>query len=143
IGRRLDDPDLQVIGLSIEGLALMAGGRLPEATERLNAAHAAIVEGRFTQPFAAAEAHTMIVDAYERVRLYDQMEAWCNYAREFCTRWRLRSPLAICQTQHAGALMARGRWAEAEAELASAAGELSTTRPGLLGRAFVRLGELR
>jgi len=143
IGRRLDDPDLQVLGLSIEGLTLLAGGRLPEGTERLTAAHDAIANGRFTQPFAAANAYAMIIDAYERIRDYDRMEAWCGCSRAFCLRWNLRSPLAICQTQHAGALTVRGRWNEAEAELAAAADELSTTRPGLLGRAFVRLGELR
>jgi LuxR family transcriptional regulator, maltose regulon positive regulatory protein len=143
IGRRLDDPDLQVLGLSIEGLTLMAGGRLTEGAERLTAAHDAIASGRFTQHFAAAQAYAFIVDAYERVRDYDRMEAWCACSRAFCTHWNLRYPLAISQTQHAGALLARGRWDEAEAELAAAADELSTTRPGLLGRAFVRLGELR
>jgi LuxR family maltose regulon positive regulatory protein len=143
IGRRLDDPDLQVLGLSIEGLTLMAGGRLTEGAERLTAAHDAIANGRFTQHFAAASAYAMIIDAYERVRDYDRMEAWCACSRAFCLRWNLRYPLAICQTQHASALMVRGRWDEAEAELAAAADELATTRPGLLGRAFVRLGELR
>jgi DNA-binding CsgD family transcriptional regulator/tetratricopeptide (TPR) repeat protein len=143
IGRRLDDPDLQVIGHAIEALTLMAGGRLQEGAERADEAHAAIAGGRFTQHFAAAAAYIMIVDGYERVRAYDQMDAWCAHARTFCAHWRLRYPLAICQTQHAGVLMARGRWPEAEAELAAAADDLSTTRPGLLGRAFVRLGELR
>jgi LuxR family transcriptional regulator, maltose regulon positive regulatory protein len=143
IGRRLGELDLQVVGLSIEGLTLMAGGRLQEGAERLVSSHEAIADGRFTHHFAAATAYSMIVDAYERVRQYDEMEAWCARSQEFCTRWDLKYPLAICRTQHAGALMARGRWAEAEAELALAADELSTARPGLLGRAFVRLGELR
>ena len=143
IGRRLDDPDLQLLGLAIEGLALMAGGRLVEGTERLGAAHDAIEHGRYTQHFAAASAYALMIDAYERVRDYDRMEAWCAQARDYFERWNLRYPLAICKTQHAGALMVRGRWDEAEAELAAAADELSTTRPGLLGRAFVRLGELR
>jgi DNA-binding CsgD family transcriptional regulator/tetratricopeptide (TPR) repeat protein len=143
IGRRIDDLDLQVVGLSIEGLTLMAGGRLKEGAERLTASHEAIADGRFKHHFAAATAYAMIVDAYERVRQYDEMEAWCARAQEFCVKWNLRYPLAICRTQHAGALMARGSWPEAEAELALAADELSTARPGLLGRAFVRLGELR
>src|SRR5262245_4444438 len=68
IGRRLKDPDLQMLGLSIEGLTLMAGGRLTEGSERLTAAHDAIANGRFTQPFGAAGAYAMIIDAYERVR---------------------------------------------------------------------------
>jgi LuxR family maltose regulon positive regulatory protein len=143
IGKRTEDLDLQVLGLAIEGLALMAGGRLKEGAERVAQADEAITGGRYTQVHAAATAYSMIVDAYERVRDYEHGEAWCARFKEYCTRWNLRYPLAICQTQHAGVLMARGQWADAEAELAEAANELSTTRPGLLGRAFARLGELR
>src|SRR5262249_18779553 len=143
IGRRLEDPDLQLLGFAIEGLTLMAGGRLAEGSARLTASHEMIASGRFTQHFAAANAYALLIDAYERVRDYDRMQVWCEVSRAFCTRWQLRLSLAICQTQHAGALMVRGRWDEAEAELASVADDLSTTCLGLLGRAFVRLGELR
>jgi LuxR family maltose regulon positive regulatory protein len=143
IGKRTDDPDLQMLGLAIEGLALMAGGRLKEATERITQADEAITAGRYTHVFAVAMAYSMIVDAYERIRDYEHGDAWCARFSDYCIRWNLRYPLAICKTQKAGVLMARGQWAEAEAELAEAADELSTTRPGLLGRAFVRLGELR
>ncbi len=143
IGKRTGDLDLQLLGLAVESLALHAGGRLKEATERITQADAAISAGRYANVFAVVMAFGWIIDGYERVRDYANGEAWCARFREYCVKWNLRYPLAICKTQHAGVLMARGKWAEVEAELAEAAEELSTTRPGLLGRAFVRLGELR
>lgn len=63
--------------------------------------------------------------------------------KRFCTTWGLRPLLAVCRTQYASMCVWRGDWAEAEKELVTAVGELSSCRPAMSGEGQARLGELR
>jgi ATP/maltotriose-dependent transcriptional regulator MalT len=81
--------------------------------------------------------------ACERVRDYERAAQWCNRVKEFAKRWRNVPLSGVCRSQYAGVLIWRGNWAEAEAELAEAAGDLGTTKPAMVGQALARLGELR
>jgi ATP/maltotriose-dependent transcriptional regulator MalT len=76
------------------------------------------------------------------VRDFDRAAQWSERVQDFCRRFGLRYLLAVCRTQYATVLTARGDWAGAEAELLGASEQLAQ-RPGQAVDAVVRLGELR
>ncbi|PZG37394.1 hypothetical protein C1I98_25525, partial [Spongiactinospora gelatinilytica] len=70
-------------------------------------------------------------------------EEWSGRVMAFCRRLDLGRPFARCRTHYGTALLWRGRWAEAEAELTGAARALSGLRPQYAAEAVAQLGELR
>lgn len=142
LGRTLGSTDLEMLGLALEGLALVSEGQVAEGMRRLDEASAAALAGELdlvAVPFATC----YLIYACERVRDFDRAAQWCDRVKEFCKQWRVRGLFAICRTHYASVLIARGVWAEAEEELAAATCELKVTRPALVGEGTVRLAELR
>jgi ATP/maltotriose-dependent transcriptional regulator MalT len=81
--------------------------------------------------------------ACERLRDYDRAGQWCDKAKEFAERYAMRMCFAVCRAHHAGLLMWRGDWDEAEAELTAGIGYLAARRRALAGEGIARLAELR
>jgi LuxR family transcriptional regulator, maltose regulon positive regulatory protein len=143
IGRDLGVLDLEMLGLSIEGLALVLLGEVERGMAQLDEATAAAVVGEFGDPFAMGEACCMLIFACEVVRDHGRASQWCAQLRELANRSMKRSLLAVCCAHYAAVLVSRGEWAEAEVELESSARELADCYPQLYPEALVRLGELR
>jgi ATP/maltotriose-dependent transcriptional regulator MalT len=143
LGREVGDGALEFTGLALEGLALVSAGDVPGGMRRLDEATAAATAGEVKEMHAVGVVCCWQIFACERVRDYDRAAQWCARVQEFTKRWRIRPLSALCRTQYAGVLMWRGAWADAEAELARATGELQQVRPPLAAQALARLGELR
>lgn len=143
IGRSLAILDLEMLGLALEGLALVAQGEVDEGMPRLDEAVAAAVSGEMRDPRAVCLTCCNLIYACEQVRDFDRAAQWCQYTKDFCQHWGIRYFFAICRTHYAGVFVARGAWADAERELSEAVEELRVTRPGQALEGIARLGELR
>lgn len=143
IGRSLGILDLEMLGLALEGLALVAQGEVDDGMQRLDEATRAAVSGEMRDPRAICLTCCNLIYACEQVRDFDRAAQWCKYAKEFCQHWGIRYFFALCRAQYAAVFVARGAWAEAEVELTEAVDELRVTRPGQALEGIARLGELR
>ncbi|AMW05912.1 helix-turn-helix transcriptional regulator [Gemmatimonas phototrophica] len=143
LGRRHGDVDLEYTALSLEGLALVAAGRVALGMQLLDEATAAVVSGDFDDRSQAGVTCCHLISACELVRDFERAEQWCHRVREYCRAWDHPPLFAVCRTQYAGVLIASGRWHDAEQEVSSAITELETMRPGWIGLGILQLAELR
>jgi DNA-binding NarL/FixJ family response regulator len=143
VARQTHNIDLEMLGVSVQGLALVASGAISEGMRRLDEVNAAIVAGELKDLVAIALACCYMIAACERVRDYDRAVQWCARLKVFCAKWGLRPLFAVCRTQYASICMWRGTWIEAEQELIAAGDELAASRPAMTPDAIVRLAELR
>lgn len=134
--------DLEMMGLALEGLALVGHGEVSDGMRRLDEATAAVVAGEIRNFQAVASIPCIMVFACERVRDIDRASQWCENFMEFCSRNGLRAHLAFCRGHYASVLTARGRWDEAEDQLAQALEGLRCRVAWSL-TVLERLGELR
>jgi len=84
-----------------------------------------------------------LIDACERIRDYERATQWCDNVKELCKKWRYKAMFANCRMKHAGLLIWKGEWNEAEEELLSAANELKQFRPVQVNACTVRLADLK
>ena len=143
VGRRFGVPELEMVGLGLEGVALVSEGDLAAGMQRLDEATAAALSGDAEILVCVAWACCYLIAACEQVRDYDRAGEWCERVSAFCERHAIALPLGVCRANHAGVLTWQGRWTDAEAELELAVEGLAVSRPALVGDALVRLGELR
>src|ERR1041384_7903219 len=143
IARASHSIDLEMLGLSVQGLPLVPSGGVSEGMRRLDEVNAAVVAGELKDLMAIGLSCCYMLAACERVRDYDRALQWCARLKVFCEKWGLRPLFAVCRTQYASICMWRGTWVEAEQELISAGDELAASRPAMTPDATVRLAELR
>lgn len=143
IGRALGDVDLEMVGQALEGLARVNRGDVDDGMQLLDEAAAAATSGEMHDLNAIGLACCRLIFACENVRDYERAGQWADRLSEFCRRWRLQSLHAVCRVSYAGVLLSRGDWPEAESELLRAREFFEVRRPGHLGGATARLGELR
>jgi LuxR family transcriptional regulator, maltose regulon positive regulatory protein len=143
VGRSLGRPDLEAMGLALEGEALVAEGAFAEGLRLLDGAAAmAIASGSDDFACVTTTCCSMLA-ACELAADVERASQWCEVTTEYALRYGMRNIFAICRTSYAGVLISCGRWEEAEAELARAAREYAEIRPGMPSQATVRLAELR
>jgi ATP/maltotriose-dependent transcriptional regulator MalT len=143
LGRSLGVTDLEMIGLGLEGLALVTEGEIDAGMTRLDEATTAAVGGDMSDLIAIGATCCYLIFACERVRDFDRAVQWCEKVKDFCREWRFAPLFAICRTHHASVLLWQGAWDEAEAELEAATRELEASRPGKAADGIVRTAELR
>jgi len=142
LGRRFGVVELEMLGLALEGRALVSLGELDQGMRRLDEATATALGGDAELLSCVAWACCYLVSACEQVRDYDRASQWCRQVGEFCERHEIGFLLGICRAKYAGVLTWQGRWDEAEAEVNLAADGLAS-RPLFVEEALVRLAELR
>jgi LuxR family transcriptional regulator, maltose regulon positive regulatory protein len=143
LGRALADPDIEMTGLGLEGLAAVTAGEISEGMAKLDEATAAAVGGEMSLPAGMGATCCYLIFACERARDFDRAGQWCKRVQELCLQWRWVSLFSTCRTHYASVLLSQGAWKEAEAELEAATRELEATRPGKVTDGIVRLAELR
>lgn len=142
-GRECGDIDLEMQGLSLEGLAYVAEGRVDEGMRLIEEAAAAVLGDEVSGADVAGWICCHLVYACERVSDIRRAEEWCANMRVFCERWDMPGMFGMCLAHHGTVLMHAGRWAEAEAEIAESAQHFAAAAPALGYEAAVRLAELR
>jgi LuxR family transcriptional regulator, maltose regulon positive regulatory protein len=143
LGRKFGIPELEMVGLGLEGRALVSEGNLGDGMRRLDEATAAALAGEAKLLFCVGWACCYLISACEQVRDYDRAGEWCGRVGEFCERHGIGNLLGVCRTHYAAVLIWQGRWEEAESELQSASEWFAASRPPMVGDALVRLAELR
>ncbi len=142
-GRECGDIDLEMQGMSLEGLAYVAEGHVDEGMRLIEVAAAAVLGDEISGADVAGWICCHLVYACERVSDIRRAEEWCANMRVFCERWDMPGMFGMCLAHHGTVLMHAGRWAEAEAEIAEGAQHFAAAAPALGYEAAVRLAELR
>jgi DNA-binding CsgD family transcriptional regulator len=136
-------PDLEALGIAIEGGARVVQGRVEEGLRRLDEAAAASVGEDFELPISPAWALCILIAVCERVGDFDRAAQWCEAMRSIGERRNGRHLIGVCRSAYGQVLACRGEWRAAEAELVAAVDDLEAMRPGMAPDGLARLGELR
>jgi ATP/maltotriose-dependent transcriptional regulator MalT len=142
LGRRFSAPEIEMLGLGLEGRALVSDGHLEEGMRRLDEATTVALRGEARLLYCVAWACCYVISACERVRDYERAIQWCDRVGEFCDQHDIFL-LNTCRAHYASVLSWQGRWDEAESQLTAAVEGLQASRPPMVGDALARLGELR
>jgi DNA-binding CsgD family transcriptional regulator len=140
LGRECGVPDLEAIGLSLEGFALVGQARVRDGVRRLDEA-AAIATGEHLQlPISVGWALCYLIAACEGVGDFPRATQWCRVMRASAERSGARHSRGVCRSSYGAVLACGGDFDAAET---GALGDLEAARPGMVGGGIVRLGELR
>jgi DNA-binding CsgD family transcriptional regulator/predicted negative regulator of RcsB-dependent stress response len=142
LGRSFGAPELEMLGLGLEGRALVSDGELEEGMRRLDEATTVALQGEARLLYCVAWACCYLISACERVRDYERAAQWCARVGDFCGQHDIFL-LNTCRAHYASVLSWQGRWEEAETQLSAAVEGLQASRPPMVGDALARLGELR
>jgi DNA-binding CsgD family transcriptional regulator/tetratricopeptide (TPR) repeat protein len=142
-GRECGDFDLEMQGLSLEGVAYVAEGRVAEGMALIEEATAAVLGDELSGADAAGWICCHLIYACERVSDIRRAGEWCSTMRGFCERWDMPGMFGMCRAHLGSVLMHEGRWAEAEDELVEASRLFADAAPALGYEAVVRLCALR
>jgi LuxR family transcriptional regulator, maltose regulon positive regulatory protein len=143
LGRRFDVPDLEMLGLALQGAVLVACAEAEEGMGCLDEAAATALAGEATIPISRAWTCCFLVSACEAVRDYSRAFEWCDRIAEFSQRYGSRYMLGFCRAHYGAVHMWRGRWKDAEAEFEAAIAAYSRSRPAFVAGAATALAELR
>lgn len=143
LGREFGVPDLEIVGLSLLGMALVYGETIPEGMTRLDEAMAAATGGEVRSFFAVADVYCNTLLACERAGDLERVEQWCQVVTEFARRRRAEPIFPFCHVTYGGLLVATGKWGEAEHELLLAIKTFDAAHRGMKVLALGRLAELR
>jgi LuxR family maltose regulon positive regulatory protein len=86
LGGRCGVPDLEMLGLALEGATLVACARVEEGMRRLDEATATALEGRAANPMSGAWTFCFLVSACTSVLDYGRAAQWCDRIAEFAER---------------------------------------------------------
>jgi RNA polymerase sigma factor (sigma-70 family) len=143
LGRRFHVADLEMLGLALEGAALVASAEVEEGMRYLDEATAAALEGEASIPISGAWACCFLVSACTAVLDYERASEWCDRIAEFADRYGSRYMLAFCRAEYGAVHIWRGRWREAEEMLEASHGDFARSRPAWASAPLVGLAELR
>ena len=132
-------PDVEVLGLALDGIAAVSQGEAQEGMKLLDEAAVAALAGDLKEPFSVSWALCYLIYACERVRDYDRAAEWCERMREYAEKANIQFAQGVCRAHYAGVLLLRGDWTEAESELDAATELLANSRPAATVESLVRL----
>jgi DNA-binding NarL/FixJ family response regulator len=134
--------DGEMACLALEGLALVADGRVEEGMRRLDEATTAAVAGEIGDPQIVEVVCCHLIDACQRVRDFDRAGEWCRRVEAIAARQGGAEMFVTCRTIYGELLVWRGAWEDAEETLGAVCRELAAA-PARVGDGLVRLAELR
>jgi LuxR family maltose regulon positive regulatory protein len=143
LGRRFGVPDLEMLGLALQGATLVACAEVKDGMRYLDEATVRALAGEATIPISGAWACCFLVTACTAVLDFERAFEWCDRIAEFADRYGSRYMLAFCRAEYGAVHLWRGRWKEAEAVLEASIEDYSHSRPGMVGAPLVGLAELR
>ncbi len=143
IGRRFAVPDLEMLGLGLEGAALVAQAEVEAGMRCLDEATTTALAGEATIPISSAWTCCFLVSACTAVRDFDRAFEWCDRIAEFAERYGSRYMLGFCRAEYGAVHLWRGRWAEAEELLEGSIEDFARSRPAYAAGPMIQLAELR
>jgi DNA-binding CsgD family transcriptional regulator len=143
LGRRFGVPDLEMLGLALEGVALVACAQVEEGMRCPDEATVTALQEEATIPISSAWACCFLVTTCTALLDYERAYEWCDRIAEFADRYDSRYMLGFCRAEYGAVDLWRGRWAEAETLLEASVDDFSRSRPVMAGAPLVALAELR
>jgi LuxR family transcriptional regulator, maltose regulon positive regulatory protein len=143
LGRRFEVPDLEMLGLALQGATLVGCARVEEGMRCLDEATAAALEGEATIPVSTAWTFCFLVSACTATLDFERASEWCDRIAEFAERYGSRYMLAFCRAEYGAVQLWRGHWPDAEAMLEASVEDFSRSRPAWVASPLVGLAELR
>lgn len=120
LAREFGDSDLECEARASLGMMLVFSGFVDEGMGYLDEALAALCAGDVEELPVVEGCLCGLFNACERTHDLGRAEQWLRAAEDLISRRRLVAVAGYCRAHYAGILIATGRWAEAEAELAGA-----------------------
>jgi class 3 adenylate cyclase len=143
IGASVGEVDLQALGLSRQGHALVARGEVDRGLALLDEATGAAVAGELG-PNATFTVYCATVGICRDLTDYQRAAQWTQAARRWCERRAVSGFPGVCRVYHAEILRLRGDWDAAERDVRAACGELRGAGwDRVAGAGFCELGEIR
>jgi DNA-binding CsgD family transcriptional regulator len=142
-GARFDDHDLEIVGMSLLGLAEVYACNVESGMAHLDEAMAAASGGELSGFTSLADVYCNMLLACERVGDFERAEQWCRVVNEFARRYEAMPLFPFCHVTYGTVLSATGRWREAEAALVQAVEMFKTGHRALGVIAIGRLADLR
>lgn len=142
-GARFGDHDLEIVGMSLLGLAEVYACNVASGMARLDEAMAAASGGELSGFWSLADVYCNTLLACERVGDFERAEQWCRVVHEFAKRYEAMPLFPFCHVTYGTVLCATGRWQEAEATLVRAVEMFQTGHRALGVIAIGRLADLR
>ncbi len=142
-GKRFGVADLEMLGLALEGSALVAQARIADGMRRLDEAAGSALAGDAQFPISAGWTCCFLIAACERAGDLERAGEWCDRVAAFARRHESAYLLGICRTHHAAIGLLRGDWEAGEAELLAAVADFERSRPPYAADAVAWLAELR
>ncbi|HVS28424.1 MAG TPA: adenylate/guanylate cyclase domain-containing protein [Solirubrobacteraceae bacterium] len=143
IGAGAGEADLQALGLSRQGNALVSRGDVEGGLALLDEATAAAVAGELG-PYATFVVYCAAIAVCRDLTDYRRAAEWTQAARRWCERRAVSGFPGVCRVYHAEILRLRGDWEAAERDVREACGELQGAGWNTVaGAGFCELGEIR
>jgi class 3 adenylate cyclase len=143
IGAGAGEADLQALGLSRQGHALVSRGEVETGLALLDEATAAAVAGELG-PYTTFVVYCAAVAVCRDLTDYRRAGQWTQAARRWCERRAVSGFPGVCRVYHAEILRLRGDWEAAERDVRAACGELRGAGwDTVAGAGFCELGEIR
>jgi DNA-binding CsgD family transcriptional regulator len=142
LGRELDDVDLEMTALALEGLVRVSQGEVADGMADLDEATTAATAGEMRDHYAIGFSCCYLIFACERVRDFERAGQWCERLARIAISWNDHQLLPVCRTHYGTVLVLRGEWARADAELSEASAGFAA-RPAFVTDALARLADLR
>jgi DNA-binding NarL/FixJ family response regulator len=143
LGRRFGVPDLEMLGLALEGASLVAAAEVAAGMRRLDEATVTALDGRAQLPISGAWACCFLVSACLSVYDFERAYAWCDRIAAFAERYGSRYMLAFCRAEYGAVHHWRGEWRRADALLRDAVEDFAHSRPAWANGPRLALAELR
>ena len=143
LSKSLKNLDGEMLAEALKGFILVVEGKISEGMPLLDDATLLALTSEKTDIKYTTITCCYLIDACERVRDYERAAQWCNNVKELCKQWRYKAMFANCRMKHAGILIWKGEWNEAEEELLAASNELKQFRPVQVNACTVRLADLK
>jgi ATP/maltotriose-dependent transcriptional regulator MalT len=143
LGRAFAVPDLEMLGLALEGAALVARSQVAEGMRYLDEATATALEGDAEIPISSAWTCCFLVSACISLLDLERAGPWCDRIADFADRHGSRYMLAFCRAEYGTIGLWRGAWPEAESLLEAAVEDFARSRPAWTGGPTAVLAELR
>jgi LuxR family transcriptional regulator, maltose regulon positive regulatory protein len=143
LGRAFGVPDLEMLGLALQGAILVSRTRVRDGMQCLDEATAIALAGEATIPISSAWTCCFLVTACAGVLDYERAFEWCDRIAEFAERYGNRYMLGFCRDHYATIHLWRGEWSKAERALNESVEAFMASRPPSAGGPLTQLAELR
>lgn len=143
LARGAGDIDLELIAQAQLGHVRVGKGDVPGGFALLDEAVAAALAGERSTLDTVVYTCCDMLNACELADDLERAAQWCRVADGFVARYGCPFLYAECRIYYGSVLTAKGRWADAERELAAGLRITDAACPGLHAKALVRLAALR